>query len=52
MDCEAAGGSHARYNMDDQRSGVCHCKAINAGGFGSRLAPKNSFKPLPQPGAA
>jgi len=31
MDCEAAGGSHAWYNVDGQRSGCCHCNSIKAG---------------------
>lgn len=30
-DCEAAGGSHAWYNIDDERSGCYHCNVIRAG---------------------
>ena len=30
-DCEASGGSHAWYNIDDENSGCYHCKTIRAG---------------------
>jgi len=30
-DCEAAGGSHSWYNMDDKSSGCYHCKVVRAG---------------------
>lgn len=31
QNCEAAGGGHAWYNLDDRRSGCYHCKVVRVG---------------------
>jgi hypothetical protein len=30
-DCEAAGGEHSWYNLDDASSGCYHCKVVRPG---------------------